>query len=87
MAGAVKDGSTVVTTTCWPAFRPVTIWDRESPLSPTTTGVETVLPFVRSSTYSAAAAGDGVVRQRHALRLVGTTAAEALIPGLTLELC
>jgi len=57
-------------------------------LSPTTTGVETVLPFVRSSTVlSEPLPVTALFGSVTPCAWSVTTAAEALIPGLTLELC
>ena len=50
LAVELSDGSEVVTTTCAPADRPLTIWVRLSPFSPTTTRVGTDLPLRSSLT-------------------------------------
>jgi hypothetical protein len=79
-------GSVVVTCTWSPAFTPLTIWVRLSPTSPTTTVVGTALPLWSRLTRPT----EPVLVTALLGRLTPdawpvTTAADALIPGLTRE--
>jgi hypothetical protein len=82
----LADGSEVVTTSWSPAFRPLTICVRLSPLSPTTTCCDTVLPPRSSDTVASdplpLTASFGMVTP---CAWPVITEAEALIPGLTRE--
>jgi hypothetical protein len=82
----LSDGSVIVTTSCWPARRPLTICVLLSPLRPTSTCCEIVLPLSSTLTVPSdplpVRAWLGTVTPWAWLTI---TAADALIPGLTWE--